>query len=146
MIFHKSPATNLYFIEDNAVDVIFISNFFEHMKNKDEIEQILLESRRILKRKSAGWQILILQPNIRFAYKEYWDFFDHHIPLSDKSLVEVLEILDFKIEMVIPRFLPYSTKSKFPDWSLLIRIYLCLPFAWRIFGKQAFIVASRREA
>ena len=57
---------------------------------------------------------MILQPNIRYAYKEYWDFFDHHTPLSDRSLVEALQMVGFKIEKVLPKFLPYTTKSKIP--------------------------------
>jgi ubiquinone/menaquinone biosynthesis C-methylase UbiE len=100
----------------------------------------LSEAHRILKR---GGRVLILQPNIRYAYKEYWDFFDHHIPLSDKSLIEVLILAGFKVEQVLPRFLPYTTKSKLPKNSFFIRTYLNLPFLWKLFGKQLFIAAGK---
>ena len=40
-----------------------------------------------------GGTLLILQPNIRFLADEYWDFVDHQLPLSDRSVVEALELL-----------------------------------------------------
>src|SRR5262245_17354447 len=68
------PANRLTEIEDSSVDVAFSSAMFEHIKSKDELVSILLEMRRILKQ---GGLLLVLMPNIRYAYKEYWDFFDH---------------------------------------------------------------------
>jgi len=91
-----------------------------------------------------GGVILILQPNIKFAYKEYWDFFDHNVPLSDKSLVEALGIAGFEVDKVIPAFLPYTTKSRLPQWELLVRIYLKIPFIWRILGKQVFVIGRKK--
>jgi hypothetical protein len=51
----------------------------------------------------------------------------------------------FNIDKMIPRFLPYSTKSGLPVNSFLIKWYLRLPFAWRILGKQCFVAASKSE-
>ena len=134
-------ATDLSFITDDFIDVVFMSNFLEHMCNKDEVLKIILESYRVLKR---GGVILILQPNIKFAYKEYWDFFDHNVPLSDKSLVEALGIAGFEVDKVISAFLPYTTKSRLPQWELLVRIYLKLPFIWRILGKQVLVIGRKK--
>lgn len=86
---------------------------------------------------------MILQPNIRYAYKEYWDFFDHHIPLSDKSLIEVLQIVGFRIEQVLPKFLPYTTKIKIPEKPFLVKVYLKIPSIWKIMGKQMFILGRK---
>ncbi len=52
-------------------------------------------------------------------------------------------MLDFKIKKVIPRFLPYTTKSRLPKHPLLIKIYLRIPLLWRIFGKQSLIIAEK---
>ena len=87
---------------------------------------------------------MILQPNIHYLYKEYWDFFDHHTPLSEKSMVEAIGMTGgFKIHTIIPRFLPYTTKSRFPQLPILMKLYINSPFAWNIFGKQMFIVAEK---
>jgi hypothetical protein len=43
-----------------------------------------------------------------------------------------------------PRFLPYTTKSALPTWSILVRTYLRVPLLQRIFGKQMFLVAVKR--
>ena len=86
---------------------------------------------------------MILQPNMRYLYREYWDFFDHNIPLSERSLAEVLEMVGFRIEQVLPKFLPYTTKSKIPQNPFLVKIYLKIPLAWKIIGKQMFILAKK---
>ena len=74
---------------------------------------------------------------------EYWDFFDHHVPLTEKSIEEGLEVSGFKVEKSIARFLPFTTKSKIPKHPLLVRAYLMFPPIWRVMGKQAFVLARK---
>jgi hypothetical protein len=100
----------------------------------------LRESCRILR---AGGTSIILQPNIRYVPGAYWDFFDHHTPLTDRSLVEGLLLAGLTPQTVFPRFLPYSTKSRLPKASILIRAYLRFPPAWRLLGKQALVIARK---
>lgn len=134
-----SKSTDMGQIEDESIDVAFTSNFFEHL-SKEDIVKTIREIYRVLK---DDGRFLILQPNIRFCYKDYWMFFDHVTPLDDRSLMEVLEINGFKIDETIPRFLPYSTKTKLPKSVFLLKIYLKIPILQRIFGKQAFICAKK---
>ncbi len=136
----RTPSTDLHDIADASVDVVFVSNFFEHLHSKDEFFTTMGELRRVL---VPGGTLLILQPNIRFLADQYWDFVDHQLPLSDRSLVEALELLDLVPVEVRPRFLPYTTKSRLPQWPWLIRLYLRLPLAQRLFGRQAWVVAKK---
>jgi ubiquinone/menaquinone biosynthesis C-methylase UbiE len=103
-------STDLSCFSNGSIDIVFMSNFLEHLGSKDDIIRTLLEVYRILK---AGGSVMILQPNIRYVYKEYWDFFDHCTPLSDKSLVEVLQTVGFIIQEILPKFLPYTTKVEY---------------------------------
>jgi SAM-dependent methyltransferase len=130
----------LSIMHDGMFDVVFMSNFLEHMKSKDDVLHILAEAYRLLK---DNGRILVLQPNIRYVYREYWDFFDHHVPLSDKSLSEALRLTGFSIELLIPRFLPYTTKSKFPQHPAIVKTYLRFPFLWKFLGKQAFVIGKK---
>ena len=75
--------------------------------------------------------------------KDYWMFFDHVSPLDDRSLVEVLEITGFVIKECIPRFLPYTMKSRLPKSLIFLKIYLMLPVLWKIFGQQTFLMAEK---
>ncbi len=136
------PSTDLSPLQDGLFDVVFMSNFLEHLKSKEDVLQTLEEVFRVLK---LGGKVMILQPNIRYLYKEYWDFFDHHVPLSDKSLIEVLTLAGFTVEVVLPKFLPYTSKSKFPQKPLLVKLYLKFPALWKIIGKQMFLIASKPE-
>jgi SAM-dependent methyltransferase len=138
---HCGPAHELSWMGSGAVDVVFASNFFEHMTSKDLLLATLGEAYRVLR---PGGRILILQPNIHYAYREYWDFFDHHLPLSHKSMVEALEMCGFHASEVRPQFLPYTTKSALPQWPILVRAYLRCPPLHRLLGKQMFIVAERQ--
>ena len=124
-----------------SADAVFCSNFFEHLRDKDAVLDVLRHVRRLL---VPGGRLIVVQPNIRYAYKEYWDFFDHHVPLSHGSLSEALQMLDFDIEVLRPRFLPYTTKSRLPQAAWLVRLYLACPPAQWILGKQMFVVARKR--
>lgn len=134
-----SKSIDMRQIEDDSVNVVFTSNFLEHL-SKDDIVKTIREAYRILK---IGGRFLILQPNIRYCYKDYWMFFDHITPLDDRSIVEVLEINGFEMEENMPRFLPYSTKTQLPKSLLLLKMYLRIPFLQKLFGKQAFIIAKK---
>ncbi len=135
-----SDASDIRGLADGSVDVAFASNFFEHLPTKEVLFEVLAEMHRILRR---GGKLMIIQPNIKYAYREYWDFIDHHIALTENSLGEALTISGFEIERCIPRFLPFSVNSSPSRSSKLLRLYLRLPLTWRIFGKQTYMVGAK---
>jgi SAM-dependent methyltransferase len=100
----------------------------------------LSEVRRVLR---PGGHLLILQPNIRYAGGAYWDFFDHHLPLTERSLVEALELVGLKPTEVRPRFLPLTSKSALPQHPFFVWLYLKISIAQRILGQQSWIVAVK---
>jgi len=120
-------------------DAIFVSNFFEHLHSKEELIQVLAFC---FDRLRTGGRLLIIQPNFKYSYREYYDFIDHHLPITIGSLAEILKAIGFSIDIMIPRFLPFSTKGR-PSSSLLLKIYLKLPILWRFLGGQMFVRASR---
>jgi len=134
-----STSTDIQSIQDSTIDNIFISNFFEHL-TKDDILKTLKECHRILKNNG---NLMILQPNIRYCAKDYWMFFDHITPIDDRALVEVLSALGFEIKLHKPKFLPYTMKSKFPTFKILISIFLKISFLQSLMGKQSFTVAQK---
>jgi SAM-dependent methyltransferase len=140
------PASELSSRLSEKADVILMSNFLEHLPNKQLLLEILAECRKAL---APGGRVLILQPNIRYVGAAYWDYIDHHIALTEHSLREALEVSGFRIKELIPRFLPYTAKSNvgkiasLSPTSRLIEIYLKLPPLWRIFGQQTFVVAVK---
>ncbi|MBI3152909.1 MAG: class I SAM-dependent methyltransferase [Chloroflexi bacterium] len=131
--------SNMTAVPDNSVNVVFASNFFEHL-TRDEIVATFREVYRVL---VPGGKFMVLQPNIRFCARDYWMFFDHVTPIDDRAFVEGLEINGFEIIQVIERFLPYTTKSRLPKALFLIKFYLHMPFIWRIFGQQSFILSGK---
>lgn len=134
-----TESINMAQVGDSSCDVVFVSNFFEHL-TKDNIVKTIKEINRVLK---SGGRLLILQPNIRFCYDNFWNFFDHITPLDDRSVCEVLECNGFQVKECRERFLPYTTKSNFPKFLFLLRLYLRLPLVQRILGKQSFIYSQK---
>jgi len=127
-------------LEAGALDAVFTSNFFEHLPAKAALAATLVEARRCLR---PGGRLIAMGPNIRCLPGAYWDFFDHHIPLSDASLGEALMVSGFELETMIGRFLPYTMVGG-PEYPLsFLRLYLALPWLWRIFGRQFLVVAQK---
>lgn len=132
-------STDMKGLGDCSIDIVFANNFFEHL-TRDDILRTIIEVHRLLK---VGGRFLILQPNIRFCYKDYWMFFDHITPLDDRCLSEILELSGFQVKECIPRFLPYTTKGRLPKSITLLRAYLKVPLIQRIIGKQALILSEK---
>jgi ubiquinone/menaquinone biosynthesis C-methylase UbiE len=140
--FFLAAADKMPAIGDGAVDVVFASNFLEHLRSKEECDRVFAEVRRILR---PGGRFVILGPNIRYLASRYWDFYDHCLPLSHLSLEEGLAQADYEIERIIPRFLPYTTRSRLPQHPFLVALYLRVPPAWRLLGRQFLVVARKRS-
>ena len=136
-----SDASEINALPDASLDIAFASNFFEHLPSKNVLFEVLAEIRRVLK---EGGKLLIIQPNIKYAYREYWDFIDHHLPLTENSLGEALVATGYRIDECIPRFLPFSVNSSPSRSTRLLRLYLRMPPAWKIFGKQTFMIGVKR--
>ncbi len=136
----QGVSTDLSSLPSELIDVVFASNFFEHLLTKQDLLRTLAEVLRVL---GPGGRLLILQPNIRYVGGAYGDFFDHHLPLTERSLVEALELAGLKPIEVRPRFLPFTSKSALPQHPFLVWLYLKLPIAQRILGRQSWIVAVK---
>ena len=125
-------------LADASLDCVFTSNFFEHLRTKDDLRRTMMEIRRCLR---PGGQLICMGPNVKFLAGEYWDFWDHYLPLTELSLKELLELLDFRVERCVPRFLPYVMVRRSPVPLILVRLFLRLPWLWWTMGKQFLVVA-----
>lgn len=127
-------------IAESSLDAVFTSNFFEHLPDKPALERTLREAYRALK---PGGHLVAMGPNVRIAPGQYWDFFDHYLPLTESSLAEVLRKCGFEVIWSVDRFLPYTMSNgrEYPIWML--RIFLGFPVAWKLFGKQFLVVAQK---
>jgi|SRR5215467_3541364 len=128
---------------NEILDAVFTSNLLEHLPTKQALESTLMEAHRTLK---PGGRFIAMGPNLRCVPGAYWDFFDHYLPLTDISLTEILEKCGFEVELRWARFLPY-TMSRGPEYPVwMLRMYLGLPFLWRIAGGQFLLVARKQIA
>lgn len=127
-------------IPSHSLDVVFSSNFIEHLPDKAHVERTVAEAYRCLKH--AGL-IILFGPNIKFVPGAYWDFWDHYIPLTELSVSEMLKLRGFDILYCIPRFMPYSmsTGKNPPLW--LVKLYLKLPIVWPLFGRQFLVIGKK---
>lgn len=138
-VLHQDCSTE-WPLGDGELDLVFTSNFLEHLPTKQHLHSTLRQAFRCLRR---GGRFIALGPNVRYVPGAYWDFFDHYIPLTERSLSAVLEATGFAVESQIDRFLPYSMSqgSTPPLWML--RAYLRMPFVWKWQGKQFLVVAVK---
>lgn len=134
---YVGSCTNLKQFKKNHFDVVFSSNLFEHL-TVGEAEQTLKEINRVLKPKG---KFIVIQPNFRYCYKNYFDDYTHKTIYTDNSLTDLLKTNNFKIIRKEKKFLPFSLKSRLPKSRLLVRIYLNLLF--RPLAKQMLIIGEK---
>lgn len=138
--FVRASADDLSAIEPATVDVCFVSNFFEHLQSKAQMDRVLGEIHRVLR---DGGRVVNMQPNVRVEPGRYWDFYDHVLPLSDRSAAEAYAKNGFTVEQLVPRFVPFTTKSALSQHPWLVRAYLACRPAWSVLGGQFVIVARK---
>jgi SAM-dependent methyltransferase len=129
-------AWELDFVPDRAIDFALASNLFEHL-TKDEGARTLDALRPKLR---PGATLHLIQPNYRYAFRQYFDDYTHVTVFSHTSLADFLSAHGFRPLAVVPRFLPLTLKSRWPTSPALIRLYLRSPF--RPFAGQMYVRAQ----
>jgi SAM-dependent methyltransferase len=127
-------------IQRGSLDVVFTSNFLEHLFDKPALVRTLEQTFASLR---PGGRLICLGPNVRYLPGLYWDYFDHYVALTDRSLGEALAQAGFTVEFSADRFLPYSMSEGRKRPLIALRVYLKVRPAWRLFGKQFLIVARK---
>lgn len=120
-------------------DGVFVSNFLEHLPSQTAISEFLEQMHEVTR---VGGRIAVMGPNYRYCQKQYWDCADHHVALTHVSVAEHLYAAGFAPERIIPRYLPYSFRG-LPASQRLTRVYLRMPAAWRLLGKQFLVIGSK---
>lgn len=126
-------------LPEGHFDGVYVSNFLEHLPDQEAIAAFLERMRDLME---PGGRIAIMGPNYRYCAKEYWDCADHYVALTHVAIGEHLYAAGFEPERIIPRYLPYSFRGILPPSPALTRLYLRVPPAWRLLGKQ-FLVIGR---
>lgn len=129
-------------IPDAGAGHLFMSNFLEHLPDYVTALELLTAVHRKLE---PGGSVMILQPNFRLAPTRYFDFVDHRLILTDRSLVEALEVVGFRIDELRIRFLPLTSKSRLPQWAWAVSLYLRIPPAQWLLGKQTYVAAVKAQ-
>ncbi len=138
--FLNQDCSAMWPLPDESLDVVFTSNFFEHLPDKELLQKTVAQAWRCLR---PGGRLICMGPNIKFLPGSYWDFWDHHVTLTEASLSELLRLESFRIERCIPKFLPYSMSAGFRPPLFFLRLYLRLAFAWRFIGRQFLVVGVK---
>jgi SAM-dependent methyltransferase len=127
-------------LKNDHFDFIFISNFLEHLDGCSQVLGVLRRAGELL---SPNGRLVVLQPNFRLLGWRYFDFIDHKTILTDAGMREAVDLSGLTLERQILRFLPYTSKSRFPRHPALVSLYLRFPLLWKIFGKQSLFIARR---
>ncbi len=137
--FRCGDFTQLSAMQPGSHDLVFASNLLEHLE-KPEISGLLQSAYAVLKPRG---KLVLLQPNFRYSYRQYYDDYTHITPFTDKSLCGLVESEGFQVTDCVPRFLPLSmnTATWLPRPWWMIRLYLNLPV--RPFAKQMLVVAEK---
>ncbi len=142
VIFFNGGIEKLKNFQANSIDAVYASNFIEHLTIEDAI-QFLQATLPLLKVTPERGYLIVLQPNFRYSYKNYFDDFTHKTIFTHISMTSLLRFTGYEIVAREKKFLPYSLSSKKSFFSFLVGPYLKLRI--RIFGGQMLIVARPKN-
>jgi ubiquinone/menaquinone biosynthesis C-methylase UbiE len=132
---HVGHVKDLSFLADASVNFVFASNLFEHVSQEDFAAVLEQLGRKI----KPGGTITLLQPNYRYAFREYFDDYTHRTVYSHLSLCDFLQAHSYEVISCAARFLPLTLKSRLKVSPFLIRLYLMSPL--KPMGKQMLVRA-----
>lgn len=132
---------NLFEIElpESYFDAVFASNLLEHFRSPEEVAAFLDRMRGTL---APGGVLALMGPNFKYCARDYFDCADHLLALTHVSVQELLFAAGYSVTDVVPRFLPFSFRSRLPASPFLTRLYLRMPMLWPLQGKQFLILAK----
>jgi SAM-dependent methyltransferase len=123
---------------DSAFDVVLASNVLEHFA-PDVTASVVADVAGVLK---PGGRLLVVQPNFRYAWRRYFDDYTHRAVFTDVSLPALLRAHGFRIDLVQPRFLPYSMRgTRLPVRPWIVRTYLASPI--KPMAGQMLVIAQK---
>src|SRR4029079_3191763 len=104
---------NLFDIDlpDAYFDGVFASHLLEHFHSPEEVGEFLDRMRKTLAR---GGVLALMGPNFKYSARDYFDCADHLLALTHVSVQELLFAAGYNVTEVIPRFLPFSFRSRLP--------------------------------
>lgn len=135
--FRQIDLTEEWPFDDESFDLVFASNFVEHISPVAGAE-LLGKAFRTLRPQGV---IALLQPNFRLCPKHYFDDETHVAVYSDAELAQALLDAGFAIQTIEPGLLPFSMKSNLPKWRFLVRAYLNSPIKPR--GAQMLVIGRK---
>lgn len=124
-------------IAPDSVDLVFASNFLEHL-SAGELATLLPAVARVLR---PGGKLALIQPNYLRCRDHYFDDPTHQTIFHHDNVASMLEPHGFRVVKVVPGLLPLTMNSRAPKWPLLVRLYLSLPV--RPLAAQMYVVAER---
>jgi SAM-dependent methyltransferase len=130
-------ALDLDGIAPNSVDLVFASNFLEHL-SQDELGVLLPAIRNALR---PGGRFIVVQPNYRLCREHYFDDPTHVTIFSDETLPQQMQHHGLRVLKLIPGLLPFSMNSRLPKSGFLTRLYLLSP--WKPLAAQMYAVMGR---
>lgn len=136
--FHCVSVMDLKIFQENSIDVLFASNLLEHLDDL-ELTNAMKDFNRILSQKA---RVILMQPNYRYAYKEYFDDYTHKKIFTHISLRDFFQANGFETIKIYPKFLPFSLNSRLPKSYILTKLYLHSFF--KPMAKQMLLVFKKR--
>lgn len=128
-------------IAPGTLDAVFTSNFLEHLPSKTALLSTLKEAATALR---PGGLLVAVGPNIKYAPGRYWDFLDHHLPLTERSLAEACALAGLEPIEIVDRFLPLTMSDRRLQAPLaLVKLYLRMRWIWPVFGRQFLVVCKK---
>lgn len=103
-----------------SLDVVFTSKCFEHLPDKQALRRTFEQAYVALR---PGGRLITMGPNIRLVPGSSWDLWDHYLPLTERSVVELAGLTGFAAECANPATLPYTMSQSATPPLWMVRLY-----------------------